>query len=158
MFYIRGQFWRISINTVRPRPPTPPTVWPDWAIYWTLGNFPKPLATINLPKSPTFSGIFWKGVKIYFFVEKLFLRNFYRHLAIFSSHTGHQQQPQQRRRDDEDVSMSLEHHREWAADIVERLHLYFAGSTRWTWENPSRHPWMFKNHRKIFSQSLHFKF
>ena len=30
------------------------SVWPDWAIYWTLGNFSKPLATINLPKSPTF--------------------------------------------------------------------------------------------------------
>ena len=27
---------------------------PDWAIYWTLGNFLKPLATINLTKSPTF--------------------------------------------------------------------------------------------------------
>ena len=25
-------------------------VWPDWAIYWTLGNFSKPLGTINLPK------------------------------------------------------------------------------------------------------------
>ena len=40
-------------------------VWPDWAIYWTLGNFLKPLATINLPKSPTFLGKFWKGVKIF---------------------------------------------------------------------------------------------
>ena len=28
-------------------------VWPDWAIYWTLGNFLKPLATIYLPKSLT---------------------------------------------------------------------------------------------------------
>ena len=33
-------------------------VWPDWAIYWTLGHFLKPLATINLPKSLTFLGIF----------------------------------------------------------------------------------------------------
>ena len=39
-------------------------VWPDWAIYWTLDNFLKPLATINLPKSPTFLGNFWKVVKI----------------------------------------------------------------------------------------------
>ena len=31
-----------------------PSVWPDWVIYWTLGNFSKPLATIILPKSPTF--------------------------------------------------------------------------------------------------------
>ena len=28
------------------------TVWPDLAIFWTVGNFLKPLATINLPKSP----------------------------------------------------------------------------------------------------------
>ena len=41
-------------------------VWPDWAIYWTFGNFSKPLAPINLPKSPTFLGIFCKGVKIYY--------------------------------------------------------------------------------------------
>ena len=38
-------------------------VWPDWTIYWTLGNFLKPLATINLPKSPIFLGNFCKGVK-----------------------------------------------------------------------------------------------
>ena len=35
-----------------------PSVWPDWEIYWTLGNFSKPLETINLPKSPTFLGNF----------------------------------------------------------------------------------------------------
>ena len=29
-------------------------VWPDWVIYWTLDKFLKPLATINLPKSPKF--------------------------------------------------------------------------------------------------------
>ena len=33
-------------------------VWPDWGIYWTLGNFSNPLSTINLPKSPTFLGNF----------------------------------------------------------------------------------------------------
>ena len=35
-------------------------VWPDFAIYWTLGNFLKPLATINCQKSPTFLGNFCK--------------------------------------------------------------------------------------------------
>ena len=30
-------------------------LWPDWAIYWSLDNFLRPLATINLPKSPTHS-------------------------------------------------------------------------------------------------------
>ena len=39
-------------------------VWPDWAIYWTLGNFSKPVATISLPKSPTFLGNSCKGFKI----------------------------------------------------------------------------------------------
>ena len=32
------------------------SVWPDSAIYWTLGNFSKLLATISLPKSLTFLG------------------------------------------------------------------------------------------------------
>ena len=31
---------------------TPHPGWLDLAIFWTLGNFLKPLATINLPKSP----------------------------------------------------------------------------------------------------------
>ena len=58
-------------------------VWPDWAIYWTLWNFSKPLAAINLPKSPTFLGNFFEGVKNYHFLVISFLGNFYRHLAIF---------------------------------------------------------------------------
>ena len=61
---------------------------PDWAIYWTLGNFLKPLATTNLPKSPTYLGIFVKVSKSIIFLVKSFLGNFYRHLAIFSGHTG----------------------------------------------------------------------
>ena len=64
-----------------------PPVWLDWAIYWNLGNFLKPLETINLPKSPTFCGNFCKGVKIYHFSKKSFCGNFNRHLAIFSGHT-----------------------------------------------------------------------
>ena len=43
------------------------SVWPDWAIYWTLGNFSKDLATIILPKSDTFLGNFGDGVKIFIF-------------------------------------------------------------------------------------------
>ena len=39
--------------------------------FWTLGNFLKPLATINLPKSPTFLGIFCKGVKISHFSSEI---------------------------------------------------------------------------------------
>ena len=46
-------------------------VWPDWVIYWTLGNFLKPLATIHLPKSPTFLGNFCKGFKIFNFSRKI---------------------------------------------------------------------------------------
>ena len=63
------------------------SVWPDWAIYWTLGNCLKPLATNNLHKSPTFLGNFCKGVKIYRFSSEIILGNFYRHLEIcFWSH------------------------------------------------------------------------
>ena len=36
-----------------------------------LGNFLKPLATINLAKSPTFLGNFCKGVKIYHFYSEI---------------------------------------------------------------------------------------
>ena len=44
------------------------SVWPDLAIYCTLGNHSKPLATINLSKSLTFLGNFSKGVKIIHFL------------------------------------------------------------------------------------------
>ena len=60
---------------------------PDWAIYWTLGKFLKPLAAINLSKSTTFLGNFCKGVKIYHFFSEIILGNFYRHFTIFSGHT-----------------------------------------------------------------------
>ena len=49
----------------------PSAVWQDWAIYWTLGKFLKPLSTINLPKSPTFLGNFCKGVKIIHFSSEI---------------------------------------------------------------------------------------
>ena len=55
-----------------------------------LGNFLKPLATINLPESPTFLGNFCKGAKVFNFPVKSILGNFYRHLAIFSGHTDPQ--------------------------------------------------------------------
>ena len=47
------------------------TVWPDLAIYWTLGKFLKPLATIKLPKYPSFLGSFCKGVKIIHFSNEI---------------------------------------------------------------------------------------
>ena len=64
-------------------------VWPDWAIYWTLGYFLKPLATINLPKSPTFLGNFCKGVKIYHFSSwNHFGATLIDIWRFFSGHTG----------------------------------------------------------------------
>ena len=63
------------------------SVWPDWAISWSLGNFLKPLTTISLAKSLTFLGNFLKGIKIYHFSSGIILGTFYRHLAIFSGHT-----------------------------------------------------------------------
>ena len=62
------------------------TVWPDWEIYGTLGNFLKTLATINLPKSSTFLGNFCKGVKIYFSSEIIFGLLFIDIGQIFWSH------------------------------------------------------------------------
>ena len=47
------------------------TVWPDWAIYWTLENFLKPLVTIILLKSPSFLGNFCKCVKIFNFCREI---------------------------------------------------------------------------------------
>ena len=49
------------------------SVWLDLTIYWTLGNFLKPLATISLPKSPTFLGNFCKDVKIYHFSNEIII-------------------------------------------------------------------------------------
>ena len=54
-------------------------MWPDLAIYWTLGNFSKPVAIISLSKSLTFLGNFCEGVKI----VQSFLGKFYRHFATF---------------------------------------------------------------------------
>ena len=45
-------------------------VWPDWAIYWTLGKFLMPLAKNNLPKSTTFLGNFVKVSKSIIFLVK----------------------------------------------------------------------------------------
>ena len=58
-------------------------LWPVWAIYLTLGNFLKPLATINLSKSITFLGNFCKDAKIYHFSSEIIFGNFYRHLVCF---------------------------------------------------------------------------
>ena len=46
-------------------------VWQDLAIYWTLGNFLKPLATINLPKSPKVLGNFCVDAKILNFSSEI---------------------------------------------------------------------------------------
>ena len=60
------------------------SVWPDWEIYWTLGNFIKHLATINLPKSPTFLGNLCKSL---IFQVKSFWANFTEIWQFFSGHT-----------------------------------------------------------------------
>ena len=48
-----------------------------------MENFSKPLATIDLPKSPTFLGNYCNGVKIFNFSCEIILGNFYWHLATF---------------------------------------------------------------------------
>ena len=61
----------------------PPSVWPDCAIYCTLGIFSKPVAAIILPKKPKFLGNFCKMLKSFIFLGKSFLGKFYGHLATF---------------------------------------------------------------------------
>ena len=56
-------------------------VWPNWAIYCTLGNF-------SLPGQQLYCPIFVKVLKSIIFLLKSFLGDFYRHLAIFSGHTA----------------------------------------------------------------------
>ena len=51
--------------------------------FCTLGNHSKPVAKIILPKLPILLDNFCKVVKIIHFLVKLFLGNFYTHLAIF---------------------------------------------------------------------------
>ena len=51
--------------------------------FCTLGNFLKPVATIILPKLPTFEAIFVKVSKSFDFLVKSFLGRFNRHLATF---------------------------------------------------------------------------
>jgi len=53
-----------------------------------LGNFLKPLATIILPKSPTFLGNFCKGVKIYHFSSEIIFGQLLDIWRFFSGHTG----------------------------------------------------------------------
>ena len=60
-------------------------MWPDWALYYTLGNFSKPVEKIILPKSPTFLANLCKVVKIFHFAREIILGNF---LQFFTGHTG----------------------------------------------------------------------
>ena len=62
------------------------SVWPDWAIYWTMGNFLKPLETIYLPKPSTFLDNLCKGFKIHHFRA-----TFIDIWQFFSGHTGENQ-------------------------------------------------------------------
>ena len=72
-------------------------MWPDWAIYWTLGNFVRPLATINLPKSLTFLWNFCKAVKIYHFSSEIILGQVFIDIwRLFSGHTDCQSRRQAR--------------------------------------------------------------
>ena len=52
-----------------------------------LGKFLKPLAAINLPKSPTFLGNFCKGVKIFHFSSEIIFGQLLWTFGIFSVHT-----------------------------------------------------------------------
>ena len=57
--------------------------------FCTLGNHSKHLATINLPKSPTFLGNFCKVVKIYHFSGKIIFGQLLDIWQFFSGHTDY---------------------------------------------------------------------
>ena len=59
------------------------SAWPDWEIYWTLGNFSNPLATIILPKFPTFLGNSCKVIKIFNFSSEIIFGQLFWHLTPF---------------------------------------------------------------------------
>ena len=63
---------RASEATALPTEPQP--VWPDWAIFCTLGNHSKLMATINLAKSPTLLDNFCKDVKIIHLSSEIIFR------------------------------------------------------------------------------------
>ena len=65
-------------------------MWLDWVIYFTLGNFLKPVATNILPKSPTFLGNFGKGGKLFhFYAEIIKLATFKNMWQLFTGHTAY---------------------------------------------------------------------
>ena len=51
--------------------------------FWILGNFSKPLATINLPNSPIFLSNFCKGVKINHFSSEIIFGQFLKTFGDF---------------------------------------------------------------------------
>ena len=57
-------------------------------VFCTLGNFLKPVATINLPKSFSFLDNFCKGVKIYHFSSEIIFGQLLQTFGDFSGHTG----------------------------------------------------------------------
>ena len=84
---------QLNPNLYNWRPAVQWPVWPDWAIYWTLGNFLKPLATINLPKSPTFLDKFCKRAKIYHFSSEIIFGQLKKTFGDFSGHTDSDTSP-----------------------------------------------------------------
>ena len=60
--FIVGDLWHVRLLL---------PVWPELAIFCTLGNFLKPFATMNLPKSTTFLGNLSKGAKIIHFSNEI---------------------------------------------------------------------------------------
>ena len=58
-------------------------VWPDWAIFCTLGNFLSLWQQLIVPNCPCYLAICVKVSKSFIFLVKSFYDNFYRHLATF---------------------------------------------------------------------------
>ena len=64
------------------------SVWPDWAIFCTLGYFLKPFDNNYFPKLPRLLGIFCKGVKIIYFLWNHIWATFIDIWQFLSGHTA----------------------------------------------------------------------
>ena len=81
--FIDHVIWPHKSHKVNRRNLRSVSVRPDWAIYWTLGNFQSLLQQLICPNLLHSQAIFVKMSKSLIFQVKSFLGNFYSHMAIF---------------------------------------------------------------------------
>ena len=81
---MNGKWWislKCQISELSP-------VWPDWAIYCTLGNFLKPVATIITQIAHILGNFGEGGVIFHFSAEIIYWATFIDIWQLFNGHTG----------------------------------------------------------------------